>query len=333
MARQYWFASLLTNSRGAWTGRFMRPLSVGTETAADRAQVYEWASTAPAGLGQLILPADGVHPGWEPGEFALDGRHTVVSQGAARIHLDTGREPGWSFAGSGATLADSGWLFRQPPAQLSGAYRSPIPLIRLLAEIERDADSRELEVFFRADAELSYQLLRLLNSAAFAQRTPVNSLAHAITLLGRRQLHRWVQLLIYAKFGGQGKGPNPLLQLAAYRGHLLEELALHAGRSPEVGDAAFMTGAFSLLDRLIALPLPKIVGQLPLLPSVAAALAKGEGVLGSWLALATSVEYGAYETAAGLLESFAVAPGDWLRIQGIAYRWGYEVGISAEAPQ
>ena len=332
MAKQYWFAGLLTNPRGNWCGRFLRPADASTADADDRALVLEWARRADRAGNELILPAEGPNGGWRSEALKDAGGITAVRLGTRLIHLDTARSTGWTFAASGADLADLGWLLNLPPASAHGG-RAPYQLVRLLAEIERDADTREVESFFRADAELSYQLLRLLNSAAFAPRLPVQGLGHAITMLGRRQLRRWLHLLIYAKSGAEATHPNPLLQLAAYRGQLLEDLARHAGGTAADLDAAYMTGIFSLLDRLIPQPLAELVAGLPLPAPVAAALARGEGFFGRCLGLAVAAESGELTRAAALLGEFGVSPLQWLQIQDGAYRWAHDLAVEFTAAQ
>ena len=95
-------------------------------------------------------------------------------------------------------------------------------LLQLLTLISRDAESRAIEEVFKQDAHLSYQLLRLVNSVAFSLSNKITSFGQAIMLLGRRQLQRWLQLLLYARAEGGGK--SPLLPRAAARAALMERL-------------------------------------------------------------------------------------------------------------
>jgi len=330
MAKHWWFGSLLTSPNGAWSGRLVRPDDPELIDAPALDVVRDWFAGIPEAGGDLLLPG-GAAPNWSLGELERRGRLAVLTHHGRSIHLNTALEPGWSFRRDGAALADTGWLLTQPvEPDRSGKRRSPVQLIRLLAEIERDAETRKLELAFRADPELSYQLLRLLNSAAFGLRTKVKGIGHAITLLGRRQLQRWLQLLVYAQPGKTAGAPNPLLQLAAYRGGLLEELARLARLPPDELDSAYMVGIFSLLDRLVPLPLASIVKDLPIAPPIAAALAHGEGMMGQWLALAVASERGELDSAAALLERWGVSPVEWLRAQNTAYAWAYSLGVTGE---
>lgn len=325
MTKSHWFASLLTNSQGAWSGRFPRPADAALVDAEDLAAVQLWAAAINSVETRILVPAPGQTAVWAASDGSAVGRLVSLRLAAERVDLNTAAAPSWSFADSGANDADLGWLLNRPPVD-RGRQRSPVQLIKLLADIERDADTRELEAAFRADPTLSYQLLRLLNSVAIGLRTPVRSLGHAIDLVGRRQLQRWLQLLIYAQPDKPATAPNPLLQLAAYRGLLLEGLIRHAQGSNDDADAAYMTGIFSLLDRVIAQPLSEIVDQLPLPAPVAAALTQGAGDLGACLGLAIAAERGDLVAATDRLRQREVAPDAWWSIQDAAFHWADGLG-------
>jgi c-di-GMP phosphodiesterase len=158
-------------------------------------------------------------------------------------------------------------------------------LLALLAMLARDADTRELETQLKQDPGLSYQLLRLANSAAYGMRAPISTFSQAITVLGRRQLQRWLQLLLYARAQEDGL-PSLLLPQAALRAAQMEMLCRLQGGSVEEQDAAFMTGVFSLLDVLLGLPMRELVGALKLPSEVASALLERQGRLGHLLQLA-----------------------------------------------
>ena len=192
-------------------------------------------------------------------------------------------------------------------------------ILTLLGLLARDADSRELEEQVKQDPALAYHLLKLVNSAAFTVTTQVTSFAQAITVLGRRQLQRWLQLLLYARQQPDGL-PNLLLPLAARRGAQLEALARLQGDDRDAQDLAFMTGVFSLLDRLLHMPMTEIAADLYLPEEVADALVNRSGQLGVWLALVD-----ANPTEAALHEA-GVSLDHWWHSQLHAYHWAIEVG-------
>lgn len=168
--------------------------------------------------------------------------------------------------------------------------QSQLTLLRLLDLSLKNAEIGELEAVFKTEPGLALNLLRLTNSAASGVRHRIGSLRHAITVLGRSHLQRWLQLMLYS--GDQNGGiPNPLMQLAATRGRFMELVAAElTDISGNLADHAFMTGIMSLMPALLQAPMAEILGSLPLLPEVRRALQSRDGILGALLSLAESIE-------------------------------------------
>lgn len=213
----------------------------------------------------------------------------------------------------------------------SKADMTRVHLLELLSQIAADADTGPLEEIFRKEPKLSYSLLRLVNSAAIAPRTPITGFAQAINLLGRRQLQRWLQLLVYAD-PNNGQHPNPLLQKAAARGRLLEMLASCLSPRPLVEnleDAAFMIGTFSLLDVLLNMSMQEILQQLPLSDVVRTALAEHGGPLGQLLHALNSAEGRDLKSAAQSLAKLGIAGDTFLTAQLEAFSWASKIRPAA----
>ncbi|MCE3606577.1 HDOD domain-containing protein [Massilia sp. P8910] len=193
-------------------------------------------------------------------------------------------------------------------------------LLALLGLLARDAESRELEQLLKQDPALSYHLLKLVNSAAFALSTQITSFGQAINLLGRRQLQRWLQLLLYARQQPDGMA-NPLLPLAALRAAQLECLCKLQGGARDEQDIAFMTGVFSLLDVLFGMSMEDIVGALGLAPAAAEALLLREGRLGEQLSMVEQRLPGPAQLAA-----LGISKQQWWQSQLHAFHWAIQVG-------
>lgn len=176
------------------------------------------------------------------------------------------------------------------PEMVSGRRLSSshAALLRLLAMLQQDADIRQIETVFKEQPALAVNLLRLANSAAMGQRQPLRSVANAIVVLGRRQLQRWLLLLMLASAdAGQASRPA-LLHLAATRGKLME--LLMQAEQPALADSAFVTGIVSVMDALLGQPMRQVVGTLGLADDIRAALLEGSGPIGQLLRLAQALE-------------------------------------------
>ena len=174
--------------------------------------------------------------------------------------------------------------------------------MRLLGMLMSDADNAEIEKVFKQDPGLSVNMLRLVNSVGTGAGGKVSSLASALMVLGRRQVQRWLQLLLFAQLSPCKEFPSPLLQLAATRGKFLE---LMAAGNKAFEDNAFMAGIMSLMDALLGMPLQEIIGKLPIADEVRDAVLERKGRLGCMLTLAEALEH---NDAAALAAAIAALP-------------------------
>lgn len=87
-----------------------------------------------------------------------------------------------------------GYFFRRP--EMMTTHDMPanrLNYLRMLQEVSRpDLDVPALEKLVKAEASVCYRLLRYLNSAVFGFKKEIHSVRHALSLLGERDLRRWV---------------------------------------------------------------------------------------------------------------------------------------------
>jgi EAL and modified HD-GYP domain-containing signal transduction protein len=188
-----------------------------------------------------------------------------------------------------------GYYFAHPTViQGKHLQSSELSLLRLLGLLSKDAESSEIEQVFKQEPVLTFNLLRLTNSAGSGMSTRITSLRHAIVLIGRRQLQRWLQLLLYSGVSGATQVVNPLLQLAATRGRLMELLVDRTPEAKQGGrdiiDQAYMVGILSLMPTLIGCNMGEVLAQLPVARPVNEALGDHGGILGDLLILVESLE-------------------------------------------
>jgi len=184
-----------------------------------------------------------------------------------------------------------GYYFAKPVI-LTGKKldHSRLSLVKLLGLIISDSDTAELEKALKPEPGLTVNLLRMTNSVGAGSTEKITSLGHAITVLGRRQLQRWLQLTVFST-GDPTNQANPLLLLAATRGRLMELLAEELSPGDKVlADQAFMVGIMSLMPALVGQSIEEIVAPLGVSRLVHDALCSGGGILGTLLRLTESSE-------------------------------------------
>jgi EAL and modified HD-GYP domain-containing signal transduction protein len=237
-----------------------------------------------------------------------------------RVRADLCRELGFELF--------QGYFFARP-VLMQGRRADPSKrlLLRLLEQtLDDETDTAAIEQTFKEAPELSYKLMRVVNSVGVGVRSPIQSLSHALTILGRRQLQRWLQLLLFAH-QTTGDFASPLLQMAAARGKLMELLAEQRSRDQRWHDRAFMTGILSLLDALLETPMAELIESLHLPDDVRAALLERSGALGHLLNVVEALERTDDAGVAALLvDGDPCETGELPQLQIAALTWSTELG-------
>lgn len=178
-------------------------------------------------------------------------------------------------------------LIPRPNTSQKGLNTTQTTILQLMEMIRKNAEIQQLETILKRDAALAYKLLRYINSAGFGLRTEVQSLKHAVTILGYSPLYRWLSLLL-ATASSSGNSPV-LLETAIVRGRFAELLG-QAAMSKSDAENLFVAGMFSLLDRLIGLPMKEVLSTIQLPEPVVEALVSRSGPFGAYLSLAEACE-------------------------------------------
>jgi len=225
-----------------------------------------------------------------------------------------------------------GYHFARPEI-LTGKRVDPsrMALLRILSMMASEADNHEIEDTFKEHADLSYNLMHMVNSAGSGLATRISSLKHGLMVLGRGALKRWVQLLLYASDKGNNTASS-LMQLAATRGKLMELIAQHEnGGDCDYADRAFMVGMLSLLDALLGEPLAGILTHMNLQEDVEAALLRHDGELGNLLSHCKKLEAGDFASIRVALRSQSSLTMDTLnKAQLKAMGWANSIAMQRE---
>lgn len=195
-----------------------------------------------------------------------------------------------------------GYFFARPTVlSTRQANASQHAMLSLLGLLMSDADNEELAQALKMAPDVVLMLMKLSSTASVATRRPVASVSEAIMLLGRAKIKRWSMLLLFASHATDVQPQrNPLLELAATRGRIMELLAEACyPQRPDVRDSAFMIGMLSLVDVLVQQPMAEVIASLPIEDSLKEAVLEGRHVLGELLRVTLSMEDDAVPHPAG----------------------------------
>lgn len=147
--------------------------------------------------------------------------------------------------------------FFQKPVTLSTTEvpGSKVHYLRMIqAANQPDLNWEELEGVVKQEPSLCYRLLRYLNSPAFGFRAEIRSVRHALTILGEREIRKWVSVVATLALGREE--PGELVQTALLRGHFCELISakLHHRKTDY-----FLLGLLSLMDAILGLPMTEVL--------------------------------------------------------------------------
>ncbi|WP_066452824.1 EAL and HDOD domain-containing protein [Castellaniella caeni] len=231
----------------------------------------------------------------------------------------------------GFSLFQGGW----PRTLVAAAALTPRQktLLRLITLIMGEGEAPEIQACLQRDPELVKTLLDMVNTPAYGLSQPVESLSQAIMLLGRRQLQRWIQVLMYTESGRPAGYLSPTLIQASARAHFME--ALSTLRHPEQtvrAEIAFTTGMLSIMDQLFHNSMNDLLSQVQVDVPVRDALLRREGLLGPDLRLATLIfpsDSDPQEDLAPLLQALGVNAEQLAPLIQDAFVWAHSITRAA----
>jgi EAL and modified HD-GYP domain-containing signal transduction protein len=216
-----------------------------------------------------------------PAPANVNRRMPYIVTGVTKVaDIDAAFERGAS-ASVGWPLDDS--------AQASGRPLQPgqAVVLELMRLVRDDAELSKIEATLKRDPALAFKLLRLVNSAAFGLPVQITSFQHAVMMLGYKKMMRWLSLLLAT--ASKDANTFPLMHASIRRGLFLEYIG-GADAEADVRDELFITGAFSLLDRITGAPFAQLFELIALSENVTGAIVRREGPYAAYLALIEAIE-------------------------------------------
>jgi c-di-GMP-related signal transduction protein len=217
-----------------------------------------------------------------------------------------------------------GYFFRRP--EMLSTRDMPanrLNYLRMLQEVSRaELDIPAIEKLIKGEASVCYRLLRYLNSAIFGLKNEIHSVRHALSMLGERELRRWVRL-VAAVGAGQDKTSDLVLS-ALVRGRFGELLAPHV---PHGESDLFLLGLLSLIDAMLEMPMAEVLEKISLDRETKAVLLGQPSLLRPVFQLMLAHESGEWEAAAQLAESVQLEPEQTAGYFWEAQQWAREVSL------
>lgn len=193
--------------------------------------------------------------------------------------------------------------------------------LRLLDQINRPTvDVDELEGIIRCDASLSYKLLKYLNSVGFGLRHRVNSIKHAITLLGEKAVRKWASLIALTSLSEDK--PSELCRTSLIRARFCELIGQRVGFGGRELDL-FVLGLFSVVDALLDRPMEQVVADLRIWPEVKGTLLGETTALRPVLELALALERGRWDEVIAITNRLPLDDDQVLKAYESAILWAH----------
>lgn len=183
------------------------------------------------------------------------------------------------------------FIFQPENREIKEIAANKLNLLMLIEKLQhKDTHFDEIIALIQTDPLLSYQLLRVANSAAFSGYQAIESIQQAVTRLGMVNLKNWVMVLSMKNVSNK---PIEIVESGLIRAQMAEKLA--KSNPNLVSDKAYTAGLLSVLDSLLDTPMNVLIEKITLADDIKNALLTHDGELGQLLSTVTAYEEGHWE--------------------------------------
>jgi c-di-GMP-related signal transduction protein len=193
--------------------------------------------------------------------------------------------------------------------------------VRMLQVVSKpELEPREIENAIKGEASLCYRLLRYMNSAAFGFANEIHSVRHALSILGEREVRRWVRLVVTLSAGQRRS--SEIVSSALVRARFCELL------SPKVkhGDTdLFLLGLLSLMDSILEIPMTEVLDSVPIDQETKEVLLGRGTRLRPLYQLMLAQESGDWQAVAELAKSLSLRESEVAELHWQAMQWSRQM--------
>jgi len=179
-----------------------------------------------------------------------------------------------------------GYFFARPTVlRVKQLQPSEANIIRLIYLINKNESLNKIEETLKTMPDVVLNLLRFINSAAFAIPKKITSIKEAVKFLGYNKLRIWVIMTSYCDKADFKK--SPVFETAVIRGKTMELLCSSVLKTLDK-DNAFLVGMLSLIDIVFKQPKEEILNQMNVEDTIKEAVVNKSNALGKLL---SAIEY------------------------------------------
>lgn len=201
-----------------------------------------------------------------------------------------------------------GFFFQKPyvlsSREMPGFKLNYLEILRKISNPQLPFD--DIEKILKRDVSLTYKLLRFINSASYGFRVTIRSIRHALTLLGKREVKKWLTIIALSGIGTDK--PRELMDSILVRSRFCELIGLELKLKQQTADL-FLMGMFSMAAAFLDRPMEEILEDLPLDETIKSALLGEEGLFKDALNLVIAYERADWSNAARLSKYFKITEG------------------------
>lgn len=185
-----------------------------------------------------------------------------------------------------------GYFFAKPeilPSRTIPPYK--INYLRLLNEVNGvDPDFDKLAEIIEHDVSFSYEVLKLVNSAAYYRNNKISSIKQALVYMGLSDVRKWIYIAVMRNLGTDK--PSEIINYSMIRLKFMEFLANRLGQSHKSSEY-ITVGMLSLIDALMDMEMSVILQAIHLSDDIKNILLKNkkDGMLATCYQLVLEYEH------------------------------------------
>lgn len=162
-----------------------------------------------------------------------------------------------------------GYFFSKPQVVKSKSTSGiKYQYLRIKEEMQKEEpDFGEIERIIESDVDMSYKILKLVNT--FSLTSEVSSIRHAISILGLKEIDKWLNFIMLQNFTKEK--PSELVKMSVIRSKFAELIAMNSDKRNQRYQASLI-GLFSLIDAILGKTKEKVLSEIPMTEDVKKAI-------------------------------------------------------------